>query len=135
MAVNKTSTLEEILAIYVTCLYATFIPFYIYGLIKWYQFRRHFLIIKRFPMISNCIVVVTIISMNVQMVRVWYYNTPRVGGYNHTFLWGVFVSIPQCCSFLLFALVIYRVLLIYLRWKQYQIGSQTQHQQLPPHSP
>ena len=58
--------METFLSVYsiilITLSFISF-PFYTYGLIKWYQFRRHFLIRNRFPL-EMSIIIISIIILN-----------------------------------------------------------------------
>lgn len=70
---SQAETTVEILtdAIYITSLLVVVTPIYIYGIIKWYQFYNHFIVAKRFPLISTIIHLVSYINLFTSSIRFW----------------------------------------------------------------
>lgn len=109
-------------AIWITSVSILLIPFYIYAILKWYHFQRHFIVSKRFPMITNCIVVATIFGTIQIVTRKWMEVAIKDIDilYSNNILWRIFSSTGQASSYITNMLVIHRVLLVYLRWKRCQ---------------
>ena len=96
------------------------LPFYIYGVLKWTRFQSHFLINKRFPRISELIVVVAIMTMANELIRRWldYFNTWIVLTRDIGIV--IFRSVGQANVFLISSLSVFRLMLIYQKWKRCQ---------------
>eukprot|EP01084_Bolivina_argentea_P279515 477864_1 len=105
-----------VIAIFTTIYSCLSFPFFIYGIIKWIQFQQHFLVQKRFPLITNGILLSALITEISLIPGKWlqYYN-----GHNKTAI-SVLGGITIGASFTSIALVIYRILLIYLRYTHSQ---------------
>eukprot|EP01083_Nonionella_stella_P077447 211520_1 len=107
------------IALYLTIACCTSLPLYIYGLYKWHQFKQHFMVMKRFPLVSNLIVIVSLITMINEIIRRWldYLNGSPLSNHHGLIF---FRSVASANTFLLCSLPVYRLLLIYLQWKKSQ---------------
>eukprot|EP01084_Bolivina_argentea_P133927 236330_1 len=121
----------------VECHFVTFyftfsFGFFVYGSLKWIQFSRHFLITKRFPMITNTIIITCIIAeLSVISMR-WIgysrnYSQSMMSHIEDGIIVGIIFSIPQICAFIITVLLCYRLLLIYFRYKTTQKNIKTLH--------
>ena len=124
------------IALYNSIAFFISIPFYIYGIFKWRQFKLHFMVQKRFPMVSNMIVLVGIITMINETVRGWlnWKNGSLIE--DDSYIDMFIQSFAASNGFLICSLSVYRLLLIYLRWKQSQSAInqvlETEHPLHPP---
>eukprot|EP01084_Bolivina_argentea_P263735 446485_1 len=115
------STFFLSVACFVTIYFSVCAVFFIYGLSKWIRFQNHFLITKRFPMVSNAIFLLVVITAITNIIRRWIdyaYTSSRQ--FENNFIWGLISGIPQASIFTATSLVIYRIVLIYLRYNTSQ---------------
>eukprot|EP01084_Bolivina_argentea_P224179 379156_1 len=92
------------------------LPFYIYALLKWRQFNEHFLIKNRFPKLSYtlfCIMFMAQTLSTVEGVGHDYSAHPHNVHYTLT----LFIS---SLTFTISGLILFRINLIYLKWKASQ---------------
>ena len=92
------------------------LPFYIYALLKWHQFKGHFLIQKRFPKISIWIFCIAFLGQTISLIEDWLYDhniSNPIIDYHATYL-------VLSLSFSISGLVLFRINLIYLKWKSLQ---------------
>ena len=103
------------ICLFLSALWIGTIPLYIYGFIKWYQFRDHFLIRKRFPNITYCLATSAIIEHILSTVIFWlfYYHE------DDAIIKFILTDI-EAVAFTALSLILYRGFLLYLQWKKYQ---------------
>eukprot|EP01084_Bolivina_argentea_P233633 393454_1 len=110
---KRTVTLD--VCIFLSILWPLTIPLYIYGFSKWHAFRHHFLISKRFPKITYFLGVAAILE-HLLISSVFWLHYCNV--YN-----SVTYFLVSCCEAFMFAalsIVLYRIFLVYLTWRQLQ---------------
>eukprot|EP01084_Bolivina_argentea_P024121 45004_1 len=89
--------------------YVISLPLYVYSISKWIQFHRHFVIYKRFPLISLMMVVLSILNSSLFLFVVWIEHI--------TLGKRILITLPQGGSFFIYGLINLRLFLTYLRWK------------------
>eukprot|EP01083_Nonionella_stella_P235641 828341_1 len=98
------------------CTWIITLPIYIYALIKWHQFNGHFLIRNRFPKISYLLFYIMFIAQSLSVIQGWLqiFDIPNhIVNYHITY---IVLSLTYTIS----GLVLYRINLIYLKWKSLQ---------------
>ena len=120
------------IALHITIASCIALPLYIYGVRKWHHFQSHFMVTKRFPRISNLIVIIAFITMLNEIIHRWldYASTSIL--HNDEFVFTFLRSVGQANVFLISSLSVFRLMLIYQRWKkcQYDITQFLEHK--PP---
>eukprot|EP01084_Bolivina_argentea_P198627 340074_1 len=109
-----TAYYDNLLAIAITNTTSIAITFPIlcYGCVRFWQFRDHLFIEKRFPRISHVIIVTTFISGIILNTIQWMH----VSGVTMN-------SSGEATSIFVYGLVNLRLCLVYLRWKQHSSNS------------
>lgn len=92
------------------------LPCYIYAICKWYQFKTHFLIQKRFPKISIILCIIAFLGVIISVIEDLCFD---VNISNNTIDSNVMYLVLSL-TFSISGLVLYRINLIYLKWKSLQ---------------
>eukprot|EP01084_Bolivina_argentea_P211378 359578_1 len=106
------------IALFTTCYFMFSFGLFTYGTIKWLKFRRHFLITKRFPVITNAIITTCVIAELSLISTRWINYSSMVIQKNNGI--SIIFSCPDICSFIITTLLCYRLLLIYFRCNKTQ---------------
>eukprot|EP01084_Bolivina_argentea_P216774 368197_1 len=104
-------------------LYVCFIPFLVYGIIKWIALKRHIVIMKRFPMVSIVMILLGFFNSTWWICQAWmrYSSQLNYTPYSYNVL---HVRSSVSLSFATNGLINLRLFLTYLRWKHNRIVSQ-----------
>ena len=107
-------------------IFLLFLPIFIYGWIRFWQYRNHILIQKRFPLLCTMISVLGFVSGLYQGALFWIHYFTQ----NHR-------ATPEFSAgfgYIVYGLVNIRLTLVYIRWKQNKSLLAHLNQTLPSHT-
>eukprot|EP01084_Bolivina_argentea_P216775 368198_1 len=119
-------------AISAQAIYMCFAPILIYGIAKWIIFKRHMVIVKRFPMLSVAMVTLGFLNSTWWVIQAWMRTASTINYTTYTYN-VTHVRSSLALSFANTGLINLRLFLTYLRWKYTKsVSAHTQNISLRP---
>eukprot|EP01084_Bolivina_argentea_P245670 411241_1 len=99
-------------------LYILLLPFYVYGFLRWYQWREHPFFLLRYAYPEGLGIV--IISIVIHHIHIVCHALGDLHDDKYNSVMKILFSISLSLAFILYGLVYYRANLIFLTWRLYQ---------------